>query len=359
MVDEAYKSMGIKVHKGHAEELRRILLDTGLYDKGLKPVRVGDFVIFPLKSKDIGHLHEVKDSIAIEFEITYAKFPVARNYTPGGYRAVVEGVPRELHMLLPSSYDIVGNIAIIKLPKELMAYKENIASAIIKTNRCVKGVYADLGVWADKRIRKLVHMGGEKNTTTLHREHGLKMRVDISRVYFSPRLATERMRVAKAIKNYMTTGLDMFAGIGPFSLLIAKMYPKICIWALDFNPVAIELLKYNISLNNLRNRIIPVEGESHTLAKVFVEKGMKFDFIIMNLPHNAIDFLLDAFNLVSNGGMIFLYAIVQRMDGVDTICHRIKKEAKIVGKKATISEWHIVHPYSPKEDMMAFYIYCL
>src|SRR5205823_2871507 len=115
------------------------------------------------------------------------------------YKDVIE-VPASARRLLPSSFDVVGDIAIIKIPEELRARRMAIGDAIRRWNPKIGVVLEDRGVKGEHRIREIDVIAGEPRTTTVHTEHGLHYRVDLSRAYFSPRLASERKRIADLIE---------------------------------------------------------------------------------------------------------------------------------------------------------------
>jgi tRNA (guanine37-N1)-methyltransferase len=80
----------------------------------------------------------------------------------------------------------------------------------------------------------------------------------VTKVYFSPRLSQERLRIAQKVRGGEVV-IDMFAGVGPFSIQIAKKFNNVKVYAIDTNPVAIQFLKQNIALNKIEN-IFPLEA---------------------------------------------------------------------------------------------------
>ena len=83
-------------------------------------------------------------------------------------------------------------------------------------------------------------IGGSGNTETVHREYGCVYNLDISKVYFSPRLSYEHYRVASQVQEEEIV-IDMFAGVGPFSILIAKNHEHVKVYAIDLNPEAVKV----------------------------------------------------------------------------------------------------------------------
>lgn len=158
------------------------------------------------------------------------------------------------------------------------------------------------------RTRKLELIAGEDIYETIHKEHGVRLKLDVKKVYFSPRLATERKRLAKQVKDGEII-LDMFAGIGPFPILIAKEH-EVDIYATDINKEAIKYMENNIEINKLKGKIRPILGDVNKIAEEkFIKENIRFDRIIMNLPGTAKDFLELAMTLVNNEGIIHYYRV--------------------------------------------------
>ncbi|WP_461864298.1 class I SAM-dependent methyltransferase family protein, partial [Thermococcus sp.] len=134
--------LAIKVPKREAERVRRRLLELGVLAKGYSIKREGDFVLFPVTERVEG------------FELVESEFKESRK-RPHSYREVVE-VPAELRPLLPSSFDIIGDIAIIELPEELVPHGRAIGEAILKVHRHIKAVFAKgSAVSGEYRVREL------------------------------------------------------------------------------------------------------------------------------------------------------------------------------------------------------------
>jgi tRNA (guanine37-N1)-methyltransferase len=170
-------------------------------------------------------------------------------------------------------------------------------------------------------------------------------KMDLGRVFFSPRLATERDNVSKQVQPGEVV-MDMFAGIGPFSIMIAKSRSPKVVYAIDMNPAAIEFMKENIALNRVQG-IEPILGD----ARDEVKKLEKADRIIMNLPHDASNYVPDALGALRPGGIIHYYEIMEdsgvkeRLDGIADLA---RKEGRVMKELARRK----VKSYSPT---MTFY----
>ena len=235
---------------------------------------------------------------------------------------------------LNKGFDIIGDIAIVKfdgrLPKKekLKAVRE-----ILERNRNIKTVFEKVGITqGEERIPKLRKLIG-KTSLTIHRENGFSFYVDVKKVYFSPRMGNERLRIIKKVKNNEKV-LDMFCGVGPFAIPIAKKAGKVT--AIDINKNAIQLLKKNIKLNKISN-IDYYCGDSKKITKSL--EG-KFDRIIMNFPLSAYKFLEAAVKKCDKKAIVHLYAFVKDgntkviRDEIISSCRKNFKNIKINEYKA-------------------------
>lgn len=261
------------------------------------------------------------------------------------YKDAVKGVPDDLLQLLPTSFDTVGDIAIVKVPDELFTFKSNIGEALLEAIPALRVAAMDTGVEGETRIRTLETIAGEGGFETTHREHGLTYEVDVSRCYFSPRLATERDRVADLVRDGERV-LDMFAGIGPFSMLIAKRRKVENLWAVDINQTAVDYMRRNIDLNKV-DGIEPVCADSRT----FIRTLPPLDRIIMNLPHSGHEYLPDAIQACANDATIHYYEIAKGSEGRAV---QIEFLASRLGNCTEVKNVREVRSYSPTESTFAY-----
>src|SRR5271170_2390570 len=204
---------------------------------------------------------------------------------------------------LESGIDVIGDIAIVKLREGAEGKEEALAKAILEEMRSVKCVYGqEGGIEGDYRLRKLRHLGGEERTTTLHKENGVRLKLDVETCYFSPRLSTERLRIAAQVGRGERV-LNMFAGVGPYSVLIAK---KTEVWSCELNDAAFRYHVENNKLNKVEGRVKMVEGDAMLLPQK-LEGERKFERILMPHPSQSNLFLPAAHSLLAPGGVIHYY----------------------------------------------------
>jgi len=266
-------------------------------------------------------------------------------------------IPGDLLNLVPSSFDIVGSragaVAIVEIPEELEPYKRVIAEKIMELHKNVRAVYRKLGErTGEYRVRELELIGGERVREVLHKEHGYLLKLDVTQVYFSPREATERQRVASKVKPGEFV-VVMFAGVGPFAIAIAKKQPLVDkVVAIELNPVAYKYMVENIRLNKLEGKVVPVLGDVREEAPKFAGKA---DRVVMPLPKGAYMYLREAFTCFKReGGVLHFYYWDREDDLFKRGFEIVRKSAEEHGFKAELLEARAVSPYAPRVYKLAF-----
>ena len=245
---------------------------------------------------------------------------------------------------LRTSFDTIGDIVILEIPDELVSKKQIIGDAALKFTKR-KAIYMKKSaIKGTIRIRDLEFLAGTDDSVTIHKEHGARLKLDVREVYFSPRLATERKRVMESVRDGEKI-LDMFCGIGPFPIVIARN-KNVDIVAVDINESAIKYLDENIELNKLKGSIRTYCGDVREVAKSF---NCKFDRIIMNLPGLAYTFLDVAVDLIEDNGIINYYefsdSYKQGIKRLKDACEKQNKKVEIINcrkvKSTSPGEWHV------------------
>jgi tRNA G37 N-methylase Trm5/sugar phosphate isomerase/epimerase len=161
---------------------------------------------------------------------------------------------------LKTSFDLVGDIAIIEIDEELVKKEIVIAEALLGLHKNIKVVCKKAGIHEGTyRTQELKVLAGEDRKETLYKENGVHMELDVEKVYFSPRLSTERLRVAELVRPGENI-LAMFSGCGPYPLVILRNQPDVMITSVEINPDGVEYQKKNLILNkNLVKKLLPAE----------------------------------------------------------------------------------------------------
>ncbi|NIO21292.1 MAG: class I SAM-dependent methyltransferase family protein [Candidatus Aenigmarchaeota archaeon] len=246
---------------------------------------------------------------------------------------------------LKTSFDIVGDVAIIEIPEELEKKEKEIAKALKKVHKHIKTVCRKMSKREGKyRLRKFKIILGSK-TETIHKEHGCKFKMDISKVYFSPRESQERQKTAEKIKSGEIV-MVMFAGIGPYPIIIAKKNKNVKkIYAIEMNSKAFEYMKENIRINKVGDKVIPILG---SVDEKCPEYFGKCDRILMPLPKGSHEFLSLAINCLKKGkGWIHFYYWAPE-DGFKEAEEMVKGTVRNLGRKVKKIEIRKILPYKPK-----------
>ena len=248
--------------------------------------------------------------------------------------------------LLYGGFDIVGDIAVIKIPEALQSRKELIGEALIKNVKTVHTVLAQITpVSGEYRTRDLEVIFGEEKTITIYKEHGCMFKVDLAQAYFSPRLSTERLRIAKLVKPGETV-TNLFAGVGAYSIIIAKKVPDVRVYSIDVNKAAYELTIENIKLNKLVDRIIPILGDAR---KVVIDIKGEASRVLMPLPEQSASYLDVAVSaLRPPEGFIHYYTHVYSIRNNDAHIEALKTLNNNPNLKYELISHNIVREVGPR-----------
>ena len=331
-----------------------------------------EFIFFPLEeNQDL--MEKVIDSIGnnIDIEIITKLGIINENYKFNSLQDALKGkISNEYQELIPKSYDLIGNIAVIEFDKfehienkELSNYKKEIAKAITIVNKKILSVYEKKSeIKGTFRLRDLALLYGENKSETIYKENNCTFKLDVKKTYFTPRLVYERKRVASSEIRENELIVDMFAGVGPFSIQIAKNH-NVRVYAFDVNPDAYNYLKENIKSKKLKGDVIPYNlnvkellNPSNTLGKSLQGKSNR---IIMNLPERSIEFVdVACFLMKKSGGILHFYQFSEKPKPIE-------RTIELLNKKLNDFNWFIekiitskiVKSYSPKAELVELDLY--
>jgi tRNA (guanine37-N1)-methyltransferase len=212
---------------------------------------------------------------------------------------------------LETGIDVIGDIAIVKLQDEAKGGGPEVGRAIMASMKSVKAVYdQEGGLEGDFRLRRLRHLAGEERTLTMHRENGMRFMVDVETCYFSPRLSTERMRIADLVQEGEVV-VNMFAGVGPYSITIAKKSRVVSVHSNELNEAAYLLHLRNNLLNKVQDVVSTTNADARSLPELLPGKA---DRVLMPHPSQSDRFLPTAMTLVKRAGWIHYYRHVSGAD---------------------------------------------
>ncbi|MFQ6107188.1 MAG: class I SAM-dependent methyltransferase family protein [Thermoplasmata archaeon] len=320
------RSLFLVVPKAEGEVIRKNLLEMGALNKEIRIESNAETIFIPVtREVNLGFRMVEREARAIEKR-------------PRSYGELAD-VPDEVRSLLPTSFDVIGEIIVVKLPEELLPFSKEIGRAMMEAYRGIRTVAVDEGVKGDFRVRKLRVIHGDDSLATVHRAYDVSLEVDLSTCYFSPRIAAETWRIAKQVKEEEVV-VDMFCGVGPFALTIAKHAKPAKIHAIDSNPQAIHYLERNIARNKILN-VKPTLGDSGDVMKDITDATR----VIIDLPHSSRIFFEPAIGSVGKG-TIHYYEILEETD-VERRIEDLEAIADEAGKTVRLTGTRRVRSFSP------------
>ena len=249
----------------------------------------------------------------------------------------------------PRAFDTFGNIAVIEIPPELSKKKKIIGEALLSIQPRFETVCSIESEHEGKyRVQAIKVIAGKKNTIATYKESACTLLVPLGKVFFSPRLGSERLRIAKEIKKGEIIGC-WFSGVGPYPIVFAKNSEMGKAVAIELNPDAHEYALKNAVLNKVNN-VEFIKGDVKRQCKKFPKY---FDRIAMPLPHTGYQFLSEAFFSIKKGGIIYFYEIVHK-DDFATPEKQIKESALASGRKIKILSKKKVRVFSPTKEQVVF-----
>ena len=246
---------------------------------------------------------------------------------------------------LVSAFDQIGDIIIVRIPDSLIPKKKIIGDALLEQVKTAKSVfYQSSPVEGDFRTRNLELITGDEKTETEYRENGCRFIVDVEKAFFSPRLSTERERISNLVNDHDVI-INMFGGIGMFSLLAAKK--KSCtVYNIDINPVASKLCEENIKLNKLKGNVISLNGDATKIIKEQLQD--KADRVLMLLPERSDEFLDTAISSLNKNGVIHYYSHIHAEKKQDAPKLSEEHFLNINKIQADILDSRVVRPVGPR-----------
>ncbi len=278
----------LAVPKGDADGIKDRLNRRRQLDLDWKPGRRGDLVLLPLKG----------ENPFTEFQVVEADlYPQDRHRPPQERIAERLDLPNELKRLLPEKYERLGHVIVLRLPEPLLPFRAEIAEEYAKVLKA-RTVLLEKGIIQGVERRPDVELLYGTETETTHSESGIFYCLDPTKVMFSSGNFDEKLRMA-SLDCRGETVVDMFAGIGYFTMPLAAKAGAEKVIACEINPEAIGFLRKNIELNHVANRVNVFEGDNRDLP------GEGFaDRVVMGYVNVTWQFLPKAFSLVKKGGII-------------------------------------------------------
>jgi tRNA wybutosine-synthesizing protein 2 len=324
--------LALRVPKERTEEVRRLLLDRGLLDTRRKFLKESGYVEIPLRSAD--------ESLRSLGNVVTQEMPAWKPRQPTPFELILKEVdlPADLKTLLPRKWEKVGDILLLRLPEELRPHVEEVCGAYARVLRVKTVLEASGGIHGTVREPRAEVLWGD-GTETVHKENGILYKLDLSKVMFSSGNVDERVRMARVCKPGEVV-VDMFAGIGYFSLPMAVHGRAARVYACEVSPVAYEYLQENIRLNRAE-AVVPLLGDCRDVAPEGVA-----DRVILGYLQDTHLYLPKAVRALRDGGWVHYHEACP--DAVsDRPLEHLKEVAQAEGLKIRRLHRHRVKRYAP------------
>jgi len=268
---------------------------------------------------------------------------------------LAEKLPRRLYNLLPSRAKLIGGVALLRFPEELDEYEGKIGRLALEFYK-VRAVYRVYGVEGVERRPILKHLAGEEVEEIIHREYGCIFKLNLRRLMFCLGNSFERLRTA-ALVGRGEVVLDMFAGIGQFTIPIAVFSNPSRIYSIEINPEAYNYLQENVRLNGVEGIVEPIMGDCRRI----VDERLRgtADRVVMGYFWETGEALPQALHaLKPSGGVIHFHDLARRgreEEFIEKVLEKVREE----GYLPRLLKWRKVKSYSKTRNHIVIDFYAV
>ncbi|MDJ0270431.1 MAG: class I SAM-dependent methyltransferase family protein [Aigarchaeota archaeon] len=240
---------------------------------------------------------------------------------------------------------LIGDVAVVRIPAELEEHEKEIGEEILRRNPSIRTVIRTFGAYGQTRTTRTKIIAGEDNTETIYKEHGCIYKLDVATLLFCLGNLYERRRMASIVKAGEVVA-DMFAGVGQFTIPIAKLASPSVVYAFEINPDAYRYLLENIRLNKLEHVVRAFMDDCRNALKYGMEESA--DRVIMGYFPGTIRFLPTALRLSRGvGSCIHLHDLARKKTGWAELWESVKNVAEQLGYGVKLIGYREVKSYSP------------
>ncbi|MFQ6105836.1 MAG: class I SAM-dependent methyltransferase family protein [Candidatus Hydrothermarchaeaceae archaeon] len=317
-----------KVEKKDVGDAIKHLAEVNLLDRSRKVVRRDGFVEIPIVRRTDSY------RCVVQAKPVYSRPRISPEFVK---KSLMEELSEEETKMLKGGWEFIGRVMVIQVPPGLESKKYFIGEKLLEIFPRAKAVINRKGIKSEFREPNAEIIAG-KETETIHRENNCMFRIDPLKVMFCAGNIEERRRMAY-ISNENEVVLDLFSGIGQFTIPIAKHSKPRKVISVEKNKVAFEYLTQNVELNRLKN-VYPVLGDCRE-----VDYTNEIDRVVMGYLFNTIEFLPHAARALKQRGVIHYHGIAAKKD-IPRAVGRVKKILSKLGCSADV-EPRIVKSYAP------------
>lgn len=333
--------LAVKVKKETAEKVKKTLFNFQVINKDYKIAEKANFVYFPLKRKP--DAYELRILNQYNLKLIYTSKFFERNKYPTPFENIMSKIalPMRLVRLLPTKWELLGDVLVLKIHSKLTKFEKKLAKVYaneLGANTVVKDVG---GISGEFRVPAVKLIYG-KRTETIHKESGIKFKFDVAKIMFSSGNIHERQRMAK-ISSSREVVVDMFAGIGYFSIPMAIYSKPSRIYACEINPVAFRYLCENIRLNKVEDILTPLFGDNRKIAPENIA-----DRILMGYIGSTYTYLSKAIKILKpEGGVIHFHETCPEELLPDRPFEKVRRTVEKFNRKAKLLSFVNIKSYAP------------
>ena len=247
--------------------------------------------------------------------------------------------------LLPRRLRILGHVAILWLDSHLLPYKEMIGQAVMEFDLKIRSVLRRASaIGGPFRQPAMELIAGSNETETFFKENGCIFHLDPTKVMFCLGNKAERMRMSRLGEGEVV--VDMFAGIGQFTIPMAVHARPRVIHSIEWNPEAFHYLQINIQRNRVDGIVRPHLGDAAILAPRIA--GGQADRVVMGLIQGTTRYLEQGISCLRPGGVLHFHEVGPRPDAAAIVEASVMRAAKELGRQALILGSHVIKSYNPR-----------
>ncbi|WEL20657.1 class I SAM-dependent methyltransferase family protein [Halorhabdus sp. BNX81] len=317
--------LAVVVEKPRAQQAIDALTDEGVYDADRRVRAYGDGgVSIPVTAvPETVDFHEVVRQVGDPRLRTLADHLRERGWTG----AEVDRAP--------SSWAVVGSVILVEIGDA--PRPEELGEALLDLHSEADTVLERHGIAGEHREPDVSVLAGEGDTETIHTEHGTRYALDLAKVMFSPGNKEERAGMAEVVSDGETV-LDMFAGIGYFTLPMARAGGDVV--AVERNPTAFQYLLENARLNDVTDRVQPYRADCRDVVD-----GVSADRVVMGY-YDAYEYLDSALDALKSRGTVHLHEATPEDLVFDRPIDRLEAAASDRDRSVEVLDTRRVKSYS-------------
>jgi tRNA wybutosine-synthesizing protein 2 len=321
-------SLAIVTNKRDAQAVLRQTISQEVLDRRRKVLAKGDQVEIPVHAGLDGYQPAAQERIEL-----YRSMPRLKEL-------LAEEISSEGQSLLPRGWYILGDVIVVKVHPALEGFKRSIGEALLAMYPRCRTVVRDFGIAGPLRepVREIIAGEGSE---TLHCENGVLFRLDALKIMFSQGNLRERMRMSLLGEGERV--VDMFAGIGYFSIPMAVHSRPLKVVAIELNPLAHKYLVDNTRINKVEEIVQPVLGDCS------IETPYRAaDRVLMGMVQVTDRYLQKGIEALRAGGILHYHQTIPSWLYPQAAIDEVVAAARSLGRRAEIVRCAKVKKFSPR-----------